>query len=82
MSKEISLSELARLLPKSSTDPYFQFVVKFLVNNLALIYTKKQYSAQLIKFDNKKLLKLAWDSLYVDNMMELIKVKYPMGFIT
>ncbi len=82
ISKEISLTDLARLLHKSSTNPYFRLAVKFLINNNALTYTKKQYSAQLIKLDNKKLLKLVWDTIYVDNAMELIKIKYPLGFVT
>jgi len=77
--KEISILELSEILNINRSHPYFQEVLK---NKNIVKYTKKIGSTQFLLINNKKLMDLVWNSEYVTNGLEVIKIKYPMGFFT
>jgi len=80
--KELSIGELAELIPIKQNHPYFQCVFKYTVDNGVITYTKKIGTTQFIKINHKKLLNLIWDTEYIDDVMDVITIKYPLGFMT
>ena len=78
--REIYIGELAKLIKISQGHPYFQDVLQLATLNDAIVHTKKIGTAQFIEINNKKLLNLVWNSVFIDNVIDVIKIKNPYWY--